>query len=122
MPFVLSLAGCALLAVAGWSRSGVSRRSRWWVGSRLHESAALFWLPGVGLILFAAGFLSTHRSGSSADWTFWFVPLAGLGGILALWGALFLPLPKWYPPRWARDEQTTLLESRVLGLTNRRQR
>lgn len=120
MPFVLSFTGFAMLAVAGWSRSGVNRRSRWWVGSRLNESAALFWVPGVALILFAAGFLSTHRSGSSADWTFWFVPLAVVGGTLALWGALLLPIPKWYTPRWTRDEQTTMLESRVLGLIHRR--
>lgn len=122
MPFVLTLAGAALLAVAVWSRRGATPRARWWVGSRLNESAALFWFPGVGLILFAAGFLSTHRSGSGADWTFWFVPLVAVGGALALWGALLLPIPRWYTPRWTRDEQTTLLESRVLGLTKRRPR
>lgn len=122
MPFVLTLAGAALLAFAGWSRRGATTRARWWVGSRLQESAALFWLPGVGLILFAAGFLSTHRSGGSADWTFWFVPLVAIGGTLALWGGLFLPVPKWYSPGWTRDEKTTLLENRVLGLKNRRKR
>ena len=67
------------------------------MGSRLHESAALFWLPGVGLILFAAGFLSTHRSGSSADWTFWFVPLAGLGGITRPLGSIVPPNPEVVP-------------------------
>lgn len=122
MPFVLTLAGAALLAFAVWSRRGTTPRARWWAGERINENAVLFWLPGLGLILVAAGFLSFHRSGPGADWTFWFVPLVAVGGALALWGGLFLPVPKWYAPGWTRDEKTTLLENRVLGLKNRRNR
>lgn len=122
MPFVLTLAGCALLAFALWSRSGLNQRSKWWIGSRVNENAVLFWLPGLGLILFAAGFLSNHAAGTAADWTFWFVPLVVIGGLLSLWGGLFLPVPRWYAPRWTRTDTTTVLENRVLGLKNRKRR
>lgn len=121
MPIVLTLAGCALIAVALWSRAGRSRRARWWAGRRWNESAVLCWMPGFGLVLAGAGPLSTWRDpGDSTWWSSLLSVLVLVGLVVALWGCLFLPLPKWFTPRWSRDARSTFLESRVIGLTNRR--
>lgn len=122
MPVILTVAGVLLLAYAGWSRLGRTRAARWWAGNVVNENAVLFWLPGLGLILLASGPLLTYEAGPGGHWSFWFVPLVAIGGVLALWGGLFLPVPQWYAPRWTRDGTTTLLENRVLGLKNRRKR
>lgn len=118
VPVILTVAGCVLVAYAAWARMGRSTRARWWPGSRWNESAVLFALPGIGLMLVAAGPLSTY-GGGGPDWTFWFVPVLALGAVFFLWGALFIPVPRWYAPAWTRDESTTVLESRVTGLKAR---
>ena len=120
MPIVLTLAGCVLIAASVWSRAGRSTRARWWVGRRWNESGALCWMPGFGLVLACSGPLSGWKDPSDSTWWSTLLSILVLVGlVLALWGCLFLPLPKWFTPRWTRDERTTALESRVIGLTNR---
>ncbi|MDN5796651.1 MAG: hypothetical protein L0H79_12960 [Intrasporangium sp.] len=118
MQVLITAIGISLLAVVLWCRLGQSERARWWTGDRVHENAVLFWLPGLGLILLAAGPLMTYDGANRGVLSF--VPLVLLGGLLSLWGGLFLPVPRWYTPRWTRSETTTILQNRVLGLRNRK--
>jgi hypothetical protein len=121
MPWILTGVGVLILAVAVWSRLGRRRAARWWVGDRVNENAVLFWLPGIALILIAAGPLSTYDD-SPQRWVFWFVPVLLAGAVLSLWGGLFLPVPRWYAPGWTHDGTRTILQARVTGLRNERER
>ena len=79
----------------------------------------LFWLPGIALILIATGPLMTYDNGANGV-VLGFVPLVLVGGLLSIWGGLFLPVPRWYTPRWTRTDTSTTLQNRVMGLRNRK--
>ena len=119
MPVLITSVGVILLAAVVWSRLGRSESARWWVGDRVQENAVLFWLPGIALILIATGPLMTYDDGANGA-VLGFVPLVLVGGLLSIWGGLFLPVPRWYTPRWTRTDTSTILQNRVMGLRNRK--
>lgn len=116
---LLVLAAAALLAFVGWCRRGATLGARWWVGDRHQESAVLFWLPGLALVLAATAGLRGYGPGPHAG-LFALVPLLLSGLALSLWGGLFLPVPRWFVPRWARETTAPRLQVELLGARTRR--
>lgn len=93
---LLVLAGLGLVGVSAWRRRGGSRA---WAKQPYSRNAYLFWLPGFGLVLLGAGLVRLADGGPAGVLG---VLAVWLGGLLALWGGLFLPVPAWYLPAWLR--------------------
>lgn len=109
---LLILAALALAGFVGWCRSGRSIASRWWVGDRLNESAILFWLPALAVVLLTTAALRGYDDGNLPLRLLLVPGLLG-GLLLSLWGGLFLPVPRWYVPRWARESRGPALQVRM---------
>ncbi|WP_147062715.1 hypothetical protein [Terrabacter aerolatus] len=114
MSVLLVVVAVALLGFVVWSRLGRSEGARWWVGDRFQESAILFWLPGIALVLGATAGLRGYDDGAHQG-ALAFVPLLLVGLVVSLWGGLFLPAPRWYVPRWSREARAPHLQVRIIG-------
>ncbi|MBO1751384.1 hypothetical protein J4G33_06165 [Actinotalea sp. BY-33] len=100
MGLTLSLCGLVLLALTLWWRAAPAPgRTRWWTGMDLNERSVLLGLPGFALMLVAAGPMGTYEGEA---WKLWFSLVFAVGGVMAMWAWLFLPLPRWLLPRWLR--------------------
>jgi hypothetical protein len=108
-----------ILAVGVWSRLGRTHGARWWVGDRFQESAILFWLPGLALVLAATAGLRGYDDGANKG-ALAYVPLLLVGLVVSLWGGLFLPVPRWYVPRWSQEARAPRLQVRIIGDRRRR--
>jgi len=111
---LLVVVAVAMLGFVVWSRLGRTEGARWWVGDRLQESAVLFWLPGLALVLAATAGLRGYGNGAHPG-ALAFVPLLLVGLVVSLWGGLFLPVPRWYVPRWSRQARAPRLQVRTIG-------
>lgn len=111
---LLVLVAVAMLGFVVWSRLGLTEGARWWVGDRLQESAVLFWLPGLALVLAATAGLRGYGNGAHTG-ALAFVPLLLVGLVVSLWGGLFLPVPGWYVPRWSQQARAPRLQVRIIG-------
>lgn len=114
---LLLVAGLLLLAASLWWRTspGPGRR-RWWLRSEVDTYAALLVFPGIALGLVSAWPIVSYDPAladlGGESWKLWFVLPAALGLLLAAWGMLWLPVPRWFQPRWARDELARARRSR----------
>jgi hypothetical protein len=108
-----------MLAFVVWSRLGRTHGARWWVGDRFQESAVLFWLPGLALVLAATAGLRGYDDGANKG-ALAYVPLLLVGLVVSLWGGLFLPAPRWYVPRWSQEARAPRLQVRIIGDRRRR--
>ncbi|WP_344255192.1 hypothetical protein [Terrabacter carboxydivorans] len=114
MSALLVVVAVAMLGFVVWSRLGRTHGARWWVGDRLQESAILFWLPGLALVLAATAGLRGYDDGANKG-ALAFVPLLLVGLVVSLWGGLFLPAPRWYVPRWSQEARAPRLQVRIIG-------
>ena len=114
MSALLVVVAVAMLGFVAWSRLGRTEGARWWVGDRLQESAVLFWLPGLALVLAATAGLRGYGNGAHPG-VLAFVPLLLVGLVVSLWGGLFLPVPRWYVPRWSQQARGPRLQVRIIG-------
>lgn len=119
MSVLLVVVAVAVLGFVVWSRLGRTLGARWWVGDRFQESAVLFWLPGLALVLAATAGLRGYDGGAHRG-ALLFVPLLLVGLVVSLWGGLFLPAPRWYVPRWSQEARAPRLQVRILGDRRRR--
>ena len=111
---LLVVVALALLGFVTWSRLGRTHGARWWVGERFQESAVLFWLPGLALVLLATAGLRGYDDGANPG-VLVLVPVLLLGLVVSLWGGLFLPVPRWYVPRWAHEVRAPGLQVPIIG-------
>ena len=114
MSALLVVVAVGMLGFVVWSRLGRTEGARWWVGDRLQESAVLFWLPGLALVLAATAGLRGYGNGANPG-ALAFVPLLLVGLVVSLWGGLFLPVPRWYVPRWSQQARGPRLQVRIIG-------
>lgn len=114
MSALLVVVAVAMLGFVVWSRLGRTHGARWWVGDRFQESAILFWLPGLALVLAATAGLRGYDDGANKG-ALAFVPLLLVGLVVSLWGGLFLPAPRWYVPRWSQEARAPRLQVRIIG-------
>lgn len=109
-PFWLA-AGVALLGLSAWWRAAPrpgGSGTRWWASSRANTRGALLLTPGIALVLLGAVPLSGYdRDVPDERWRLWFTLLLLVGGVMALWAGLALPIPRWVLPRWLRAARTT---------------
>ena len=108
MELALSLAGVVLLAASLWWRTAPAPgRHRWWTTNEVNRRAGLQVFPGIALGLFSAWPLLTYDAAlaplGGEQWKLWFVVPALVGLVLAFWGMLFIPMPRWFLPRWYRE-------------------
>lgn len=98
---LLAFGGFVLLSFSLRARLGRSASARSWAaGGWPNESAVLFVLPGLGLVLLPAALLQVVREGGSAE--VWLAAPVLLGLLLCGWGLLALKTPRWYAPSWLR--------------------
>jgi hypothetical protein len=116
---LLLVVAVVMLAFVVWSRLGRTHGARWWVGDRFQESAVLFWLPGLALVLAATAGLRGYDDGANKG-ALAYVPLLLVGLVVSLWGGLFLPVPRWYVPRWSQEARAPRLQVRIIGDRRRR--
>ncbi|GAA3704552.1 hypothetical protein GCM10022399_21410 [Terrabacter ginsenosidimutans] len=116
---LLLVVAVVMLAFVVWSRLGRTHGARWWVGDRFQESAILFWLPGLALVLAATAGLRGYDDGANKG-ALAYVPLLLVGLVVSLWGGLFLPVPRWYVPRWSQEARAPRLQVRIIGDRRRR--
>jgi hypothetical protein len=116
---LLLVVAVIMLAFVVWSRLGRTHGARWWVGDRFQESAVLFWLPGLALVLAATAGLRGYDDGANKG-ALAYVPLLLVGLVVSLWGGLFLPAPRWYVPRWSQEARAPRLQVRIIGDRRRR--
>lgn len=114
---VLLGAGVALLALSVWWRTEPAPGgSRWWTAEDTQRRAALLVLPGIGLGLVSAWPIASYDEAMAAlggeAWKLWFVVPALVGALLAFWGMLWLPIPRWITPRWFRARQQAAPDQR----------
>ena len=119
MSVLLLVVAVVMLAFVVWSRLGHTHGARWWVGDRFQESAVLFWLPGLALVLAATAGLRGYDDGANKG-ALAYVPLLLVGLVVSLWGGLFLPAPRWYVPRWSQEARAPRLQVRIIGDRRRR--
>jgi hypothetical protein len=107
--WLLLLGGLVVLAASLWCRAGRSDAAQWWVGSDWNERAILFVLPGGSV--FVLGLLSVQWVEGSAgihgpnDALMFLAGVTALMGVVVMvWGMFFLPIPRWFVPRWFRQE------------------
>lgn len=110
MELALSLAGVVLLAVCLWWRTAPAPgRDRWWTNGEVNCRAALQVFPGVALGLVSAWPLLTYDAEfaplGGEQWKLSFVVPALVGLLLAFWGMLAIPMPRWFLPRWYRKRK-----------------
>lgn len=98
---LLILGGSGLLVLTAWRRRGRSG-GRAWANELYNRQGYLFWLPGFGLMLVAAGVIGFAEALDVQPMGYAAGLLFLLGGLVSLWGGLFLPVPSWYLPAWLR--------------------
>lgn len=119
---LLFCAGAALLAWWVWLRLGRTGSARSWArGSGEDVRRSMFLIPAVGAALVAVSLAAPAERGSQ--------PAGAVAGVclvvflvLSTWGGLGLPIPRWYLPRWARDEYTRMRASEKSQRTRRTER
>lgn len=92
------LIGAGLLALFAWCWLGRARSARWWATRRFGPQLVLGVIPGLGLIVVAAGVLTLAGTGAALPLT----PLFLAGAVLELAG-IFDLLPHWWGPAWYRS-------------------
>lgn len=118
---LLLVAGLALVGLSIWRRRGRSGGRAWarWQGSR---QAWLFFLPGFGLILIAAGVVLIGEAANVMAVMIFGSLILLVGGVISLWGGFFIPPPMWFLPSWLRPIVATERAERHQLRENRRRR
>jgi hypothetical protein len=95
----VTVTGLLVLVVTWWSWRGASTPARWWTGTPGTEWLVRMAMPGWGaaVFCFGAGLLAGEAVFG------WFAVPGLLGLLLSLLGGLGL-VPRWWGPRWYREE------------------
>lgn len=98
---LLILGGIGLLWACVWRRRGRSG-GRSWARRTTDRRTWLLALPSGGLMLVAVGVMRVGDDVGLPALTMSGVLVFAIGGVMILWGLLFLPIPSWYLPAWLR--------------------